>query len=256
MDVRSAELSKYAANAMLAARISFMNELARLAEALGADIEQIRHAMGSDPRIGTHFLYAGCGYGGSCLPKDVQALLQTARAAGMELDLLRAVNTTNVKQQTLLAERVVARFGEDLHGMRFALWGLAFKPGTDDVRAAPSLATIRALCARGAAVVAWDPLARQNAAKALGELPGVSYADDALAALSGANALLVMTEWRALHSPDFHEMRNHLREPVIFDGRNLYDPLLMAELGFEYYGVGRGTTVRRAAGASIQEKAA
>jgi UDPglucose 6-dehydrogenase len=245
MDVRSAELSKYAANAMLATRISFMNELAGLAELLGADIEHVRNSMGSDPRIGTHFLYAGCGYGGSCLPKDVQALLQTAQSAGSELQLLNAVDATNRKQQTILADRVVNRFGNDLHGLQFALWGLAFKPGTDDVRAAPSLATIRALHERGASITAWDPLAQRNAAKALGALTRLTYVGDPMLALEGADALLVMTEWRALRSPDLQEMRNRLRQPVIFDGRNVYEPGLMASLRFEYYGIGRGASMRR-----------
>ena len=239
MDLRSAELTKYAANAMLATRISFINEIALLAEQLGADIEQVRRGIGSDPRIGPQFLYPGCGYGGSCFPKDVRALLATAQGQGQPLRLLEAVDEVNRHQKQLLAARVVERFGADLGGRRFALWGLAFKPDTDDMREAPSRTLIEALLARGATVCAHDPVAMDESRRLFGEAPGLSHAESPMAALQGADALVIVTEWKAYRSPDFEAMRQRLRQPVIFDGRNLYDPALMAALGFDYKPIGR-----------------
>ncbi|HXV08391.1 MAG TPA: UDP-glucose/GDP-mannose dehydrogenase family protein [Burkholderiales bacterium] len=243
MDVRSAELTKYAANAMLATRISFMNELANLAERLGADIEQVRRGIGSDPRIGYHFLYAGCGYGGSCFPKDVQALQRTAADNGMQLRVLQAVEQVNHDQKRLLLAKVVRRFGERLDGRRFALWGLAFKANTDDMREAPSRAVIDGLLERGARVHAYDPAAEQEARRLYAGQPGLDYAATPMAALDGADALIIVTEWKEFRSPDFEEIRTRLREPVLFDGRNLYDPALVRSAHLEYHGVGRGTGV-------------
>lgn len=239
MDVRSAELTKYAANAMLATRISFMNELALLAERLGADIEQVRKGIGSDPRIGYHFLYPGIGYGGSCFPKDVQALQRTARAAGMELKLLAAVEAVNAQQKSVITRKIVRRFGEDLSGRTIALWGLAFKPNTDDMREAPSLVLIRELRALGAKVVAFDPVAMDEARHLLGADSGVALADNPNDALANADALAIVTEWKIFRSPDFDAVRSALKSPVIFDGRNLYEPEAMKQLGFEYYPIGR-----------------
>ena len=239
MDVRSAELTKYAANAMLATRISFMNELANLAEALGADIEMVRQGIGSDPRIGYQFLYPGCGYGGSCFPKDVQALGRTASDAGGQLRVLRAVEEANAFQKGVLGRKVARRFGEDLGGRRFALWGLAFKPNTDDMREAPSRAVIADLLARGASVCAYDPVAMDEARRTLGAEPRVSYADSPLAALTGADALVIVTEWKEFRSPDLEEMKRRLKAPLVFDGRNLYDPAQMRNAGFEYFAIGR-----------------
>ncbi|HUW37183.1 MAG TPA: UDP-glucose/GDP-mannose dehydrogenase family protein [Rhodocyclaceae bacterium] len=237
MDVRSAELTKYAANAMLATRISFMNELANLAEKLGADIELVRAGIGADPRIGYQFLYAGCGYGGSCFPKDVRALIKTAHDAGQDLQLLSAVEAANEAQKRVLAAKVVKRFGADLSGRRFALWGLAFKPNTDDMREAPSLVLIEELLVRGASVCAFDPVAMIEARRLLGDR--IAFADTPLAALAGADALLVVTEWKEFRSPDFAAIRARLRQPVIFDGRNLYDPEHLAGMGIEYHAIGR-----------------
>jgi UDPglucose 6-dehydrogenase len=243
MDVRSAELTKYAANAMLATRISFMNELANLAERLGADIEQVRRGIGSDPRIGYHFLYAGCGYGGSCFPKDVQALQRTAADNGMQLRVLQAVEQVNHDQKRLLLAKVMRRFGERLDGRRFALWGLAFKANTDDMREAPSRAVIDGLLERGARVLAYDPAAEQEARRLYAGRPGLDYAATPMAALDGADALIVVTEWKEFRSPDFADIRSRLREPVLFDGRNLYDPAMVRSAGLEYHGVGRGAGV-------------
>ena len=240
MDVRSAELTKYAANAMLATRISFMNELANLAERLGADIEQVRRGIGSDPRIGYHFLYAGTGYGGSCFPKDVKALQRTGTQSGLDLHLLEAVEHVNDAQKGMLVRKIARRFGENLSGRRFALWGLAFKPNTDDMREAPSLVVIDGLLSRGAAISAYDPVAVHEAQRILGDRAGLNYADSPIAALEGADALVIVTEWKEFRSPDFDEVRKRLREPVIFDGRNLYDPEMMRACGIDYYGVGRG----------------
>lgn len=240
MDVRSAEFTKYAANAMLATRISFMNELALLAQDLGADIEQVRLGIGTDPRIGTHFLYAGVGYGGACFPKDVQALLHTGAGAGHTLGILQAVQAANLRQRQTLVDRVLTRFGPQLHGHRFALWGLAFKPGTDDVREAPSLHVIRALLAQGAQVCAYDPVATESAQRALGPLEGLDYASTAQAALQDADALIIVTEWKEFRSPDFAGMARALRQPVVFDGRNLFDPGDMRAHGLQYHAMGRG----------------
>jgi UDPglucose 6-dehydrogenase len=239
MDVRSAELTKYAANAMLATRISFMNELANLAERLGADIEQVRKGIGSDPRIGYHFLYAGVGYGGSCFPKDVQALLRTARDTGGRLPILEAVEDVNRSQKKVLGTKIVARFGESLKGRRFAVWGLAFKPNTDDMREAPSRAVIGDLIARGATITAYDPVAIPEARKAIGPVPGVTYAQSPIEALDGADALVIVTEWTEFRSPDFPAMRARLRAAVVFDGRNLYDPEEVRRHGLEYHSIGR-----------------
>ena len=239
MDVRSAELTKYAANAMLATRISFMNELANLAERLGADIEQVRKGIGSDPRIGYHFLYPGAGFGGSCFPKDVQALRRTARQHGMELAILGAVHDVNERQKQVPVDKVVARFGESLAGRRFALWGLSFKPNTDDMREAPSLVIIEALLARGATVNAYDPVAMDVARTVLEGRAGVTLCDSARAALHGCDGLLIATEWKEFRSPDFDAIRAELKHPVIIDGRNLYDPARVADAGIEYYPIGR-----------------
>ena len=240
MDVRSAELTKYAANAMLATRISFMNELANLAETLGADIELVRQGIGSDPRIGWHFLYAGCGYGGSCFPKDVKALVRTGHESGHDLLLLNAVELANEAQKLRLVDKIVTRFGEDLSGMRFALWGLAFKPNTDDMRDAPSRVILAELFRRGATAVAYDPVAMDEARRIFGDEPRLSYVERPMAAVDGADALVIVTEWKEFRSPDFERIRAALKHPVIFDGRNMYDPAVMREAGVEYHGIGRG----------------
>ncbi len=239
MDVRSAELTKYAANAMLATRISFMNELANLAEKLGADIELVRQGIGSDPRIGYHFLYPGCGYGGSCFPKDVQALERTAREAGQQLKILAAVEAANEAQKHVLIEKITARFGNDLSGMTFALWGLAFKPNTDDMREAPSLVLIEELFARGAKVRAYDPVAAHEAQRILGDEPRLTYAANPMDALEGCDALAIVTEWKEFRSPDFDVIKGKLKHPVIFDGRNLYEPKTPRAAGLEYFAIGR-----------------
>lgn len=239
MDVRSAELTKYAANAMLATRISFMNELANLAERLGADVEQVRKGIGSDPRIGYHFLYAGVGYGGSCFPKDVQALIRTAQDAGGQLPILEAVEEVNQEQKHVLARKITAKFGEQLTGRRFAIWGLAFKPNTDDMREAPSRPLIEALLSRGATVTAYDPVAIPEAKRTLAAHPGLAYADSPVAALEDADALVIVTEWTEFRSPDFPALRARLKTGMIFDGRNLYDPEEVRRHGLEYHSIGR-----------------
>ncbi|MBT0961945.1 UDP-glucose dehydrogenase family protein [Denitromonas iodatirespirans] len=239
MDVRSAELTKYAANAMLATRISFMNELANLAETLGADIELVRQGIGSDPRIGWHFLYAGCGYGGSCFPKDVKALIRTGSEHGHELKLLGAVEAANEVQKHVLVDKIVRRFGEDLTGRHFALWGLAFKPNTDDMRDAPSRVIIHELFKRGATVAAYDPVAMQEAERIFGDESRLSYAGRPKSALDNADALVIVTEWKEFRSPDFEAIKSRLKQPVIFDGRNMYDPALIRGEGIEYFGIGR-----------------
>jgi UDPglucose 6-dehydrogenase len=240
MDVRSAELTKYAANAMLATRISFMNEIANLADALGADIEHVRQGIGSDPRIGYHFLYPGAGYGGSCFPKDVKALQHTGAQHGRPLRVLAAVEAVNEAQKTRLIEKIVARLGGNLVGKKFALWGLAFKPDTDDMREAPSRAIIAGLLERGASVAAYDPVAIAEARRVFGETPGLSFASSPMAAVTGADALLVVTEWKEFRSPEFAEIRRQLKQPLLFDGRNLFDPALVRAAGIEYFGIGRG----------------
>jgi UDPglucose 6-dehydrogenase len=239
MDVRSAELTKYAANAMLATRISFMNELALLADRMGADIEMVRQGIGSDPRIGYHFLYAGCGYGGSCFPKDVKALIRTARDEGQALKVLQAVEDANDAQKLVLVEKIVAKFGEDLSGRRFALWGLAFKPNTDDMREAPSRVIIGELFRRGATITAYDPVAMTETQRIYGEEPRLTYADKPMDALDGADALVIVTEWKEFRSPDFERIRTMLKQPVIFDGRNLYEPEVPRSFGIEYSAIGR-----------------
>lgn len=239
MDVRSAELTKYAANAMLATRISFMNELANLAERLGADIELVRQGIGSDPRIGYHFLYAGAGYGGSCFPKDVKALIRTARTAGQELQILGAVEVANEAQKAVIGRKVVERFGESLAGRHFALWGLAFKPNTDDMREAPSIVLVEELIRRGATVSAYDPVAMTEATRIFGDQPKLTYAENPMAALEGADALLIITEWKEFRSPDFDAIKARLKQPLIIDGRNLYDPATVRRYGISYNAIGR-----------------
>ncbi|MEY3251124.1 MAG: hypothetical protein RL227_97 [Pseudomonadota bacterium] len=239
MDLKSAEFTKYAANAMLATRISFMNELALLAERVGADIEAVRKGIGTDPRIGTHFLYPGTGYGGSCFPKDVKALIHTGRDNGMELTILQAVEDVNERQKQVLVNKIVAQFGEDLTGRSFAMWGLAFKPNTDDMREAPSRVIAEALTTRGATVRAYDPVAMPEAARVMEDLPGVSFVSNQAEALPGADALVIVTEWKEFRNPDFDAIKAALKQPLIFDGRNLYDPKLMTMLGIDYRAIGR-----------------
>jgi UDPglucose 6-dehydrogenase len=239
MDVRSAELTKYASNAMLATRISFMNELSRLAERLGADIEMVRRGMGADPRIGTHFLYPGVGYGGSCFPKDVKALIHMGRQEGLDLGLMQAVEATNERQKQVLVDKVTAHYGQDLSGRTLAVWGLAFKPNTDDMREAPSRVIVAELLARGARIQAYDPAAMEEARRVFGPLDGLHYAESAQAALEGADALCILTEWKEYRTPDFDSLRTTLQEPLVFDGRNLYDPALMKAMGLNYRAVGR-----------------
>ncbi|MBT9493267.1 MAG: UDP-glucose/GDP-mannose dehydrogenase family protein [Paucibacter sp.] len=241
MDLRSAEFTKYAANAMLATRISFMNELALLAEKVGADIELVRRGIGSDPRIGYSFLYAGAGYGGSCFPKDVKALVQAAQAEGVSLRVLAAVEQANERQKMVLVDKVVARFGADLTGRHFAIWGLAFKPNTDDMREAPALVVVRELIRLGATVAAYDPVAMPEAKRLLGDLSALSFCERAEQALDGADALVLVTEWKEFKSPDFDAIKAALKQPVVFDGRNQYEPSLMKVLGLEHHGIGRGS---------------
>lgn len=250
MDVRSAEFTKYAANAMLATRISFMNELANLADNVGVDIEAVRRGIGSDPRIGHSFLYAGAGYGGSCFPKDVQALERTARHYEQDLQILRAVESVNDKQKLVLGRKVLSRFGAYLGGKHFAIWGLAFKPNTDDMREAPARVLIRQLLDAGATVAVYDPVAMPEARRVLtldlsaAELARVRFADSPMDTLTGAEALAIVTEWKAFRSPDFDKIKAALKHAVIFDGRNLFEPEVMAELGFEYHGIGRSVLTR------------
>ncbi len=239
MDNRSAELTKYAANTMLATKISLMNELANLAERLGADIERIRVGIGSDPRIGFSFIYPGCGYGGSCFPKDVQALQRTAADAGYEAELIQAVEAVNNRQKHRLFEKVRQHFDGDLAGKTIALWGLAFKPNTDDMRCAPSRPLMEALWEAGAAVQAHDPAAMDEARRLYGDQSALTLFDSPEAALEGADALVVVTEWNVFRSPDFRAIKASLKDPVIFDGRNIYDPQLLESEGITYYGIGR-----------------
>jgi UDPglucose 6-dehydrogenase len=247
MDVHSAEFTKYAANAMLATRISFMNELANLADKVGVDIEAVRHGIGADPRIGYSFLYAGCGYGGSCFPKDVLALERTANEYGQDLLILKAVEQVNERQKHVLGNKVVSRFGDDLRGHHFAVWGLAFKPNTDDMREAPSRVLIRELVGRGATVAVYDPVALREARRVLevdlSDVPDgyrqVRFCDNQVEALTGADALIIVTEWKTFRSPDFGQIRSLLKNPVVFDGRNLFEPWALASAGIEYHGIGR-----------------
>ena len=239
MDVRSAELTKYAANAMLATRISFMNELANLADALGADIEHVRRGIGSDPRIGYRFLYPGAGYGGSCFPKDVKALQATAGHHGRPLRILAAVEAVNDAQKKLLLEKITQRLGPDLANKTFAVWGLAFKANTDDMREASSQTLVRGLLDRGASVMAYDPVAMEEARRVFGTIARLRYAASPMDAVTGADAVVVVTEWQEFRSPDFGELKRALRLPLLFDGRNLFDPREVRAAGLEYFGIGR-----------------
>ena len=239
MDIRSAELTKYAANAMLATKISFMNELANLAEKLGADIEMVRRGIGSDSRIGYAFIYPGCGYGGSCFPKDVQALERTAHEVGYEARLLSAVEAVNKIQKRRVFEKIQDHFNGDLKGKTIALWGLAFKPNTDDMREAPSRVLMEAIWAAGGRVQAHDPVAMEECRRIYGDRPDLVYAETPEEAAQEADALAVVTEWKLYRSPDFETIKQQLKQPVIFDGRNIYDPNRLREMGFHYYGIGR-----------------
>jgi UDPglucose 6-dehydrogenase len=244
MNVRDAEMTKYAANAMLATKISFMNEIAGICEHLGVDVENVRKGIGSDTRIGYSFIYPGCGYGGSCFPKDVKALIKTATDTGIRPCLLAAVEERNNRQKQVLGDKIKSRFGPDLTGRCLALWGLAFKPGTDDIREAAAIVFLQDVMAAGATVQAYDPVAMTQASK---ELPGewlasgrLTLMDDPYQVLENADALALVTEWKAFRQPDFKRMRQAMKKPVIFDGRNQYDPEEVAEFGFEYHGIGRG----------------
>jgi UDPglucose 6-dehydrogenase len=240
MDARSAELTKYAANVMLATRISLMNEFANLADRLGADIEDVRRGIGSDPRIGFNFIYPGAGYGGSCFPKDVRALLHTATANGYDAQIVRGVERVNERQKQVLMEKILDHFGGSVAGRTFAIWGLAFKPNTDDMREAPSRVLMEGLWERGAFVRAYDPAAGTEASRLYPKQPNLTVCDRRDATLEGADALVVMTEWNEFRSPDFGALKAQLGQPVIFDGRNLFDPDYLSQLGFSYYGIGRG----------------
>jgi UDPglucose 6-dehydrogenase len=241
MDVRSAELTKYAANAMLATRISFMNELANLAELLGADIESVRKGIGSDPRIGYDFLYPGCGYGGSCFPKDVKALISTGKNNDYDLKVLNAVEAANDAQKEVLTKKIKNYFGENLAGKHFALWGLAFKPNTDDMREASSRVLIADLLAAGATITAYDPVAMNEAKRIFKGIHGISYGASPSEALNNADALVIVTEWKEFRSQDFTHIKHKLKSNIIFDGRNIYDPLMVKNAGLEYYAIGRPT---------------
>jgi len=239
MDIRSAELTKYAANAMLATKISFMNELSNLAERLGADIEQVRHGIGADPRIGYHFIYPGCGYGGSCFPKDVQALERTANQNGYQAELLQAVESVNKRQKQVLFNKINGHFNGELQDKTIAIWGLAFKPNTDDMREAPSRTLMEALWATGARVQAFDPEAMEETARIYGDQSGLSLCSSADQALEGADALVIVTEWSEFRSPNIELLKQRLKAGVIFDGRNLYDPETIRDAGLTYYAIGR-----------------
>ncbi|HWK73909.1 MAG TPA: UDP-glucose/GDP-mannose dehydrogenase family protein [Povalibacter sp.] len=243
MDVRSSELTKYAANAMLATKISFMNELANLAERMGADIEKVRLGIGSDPRIGYHFIYPGCGYGGSCFPKDVQALERSARDHSFNAELMTAVEAVNKRQKSVLFDKINRYFDGKLAGRTVAVWGLAFKPNTDDMREAPSRTLIEALWAAGAKVRAYDPVASHEAQRIFGERKDLAIVNSATEALEGADALAIVTEWQEFRSPDFEAIKTQLAQPVIFDGRNLYDPGFVKRFGLNYYAIGRGDSL-------------
>jgi UDPglucose 6-dehydrogenase len=248
MGLEDAEMTKYAANAMLATKISFMNEIADLCERLGVDVENVRLGIGSDSRIGYAFIYPGCGYGGSCLPKDVRALIHAAGEAGVESAILEAVEKRNAAQKRRLYEKIIARFGPDLDGLTIAVWGLAFKPGTDDLREAPSLALIESVLGAGAQVKAYDPAAmdaaRRSLPRAWFERGALALAEHQYDALEGADALVLVTEWKPFRNPDFHAMKRIMKQPIIFDGRNQYDPRHLREQGFEYYCIGRGNAGR------------
>mgnify|MGYP000958287377 FL=1 len=239
MSIRSAEMTKYAANALLATKISFINEISRLCEAYGADVEEVRNGIGSDSRIGYKFIYPGVGYGGSCFPKDIKALIHMSSAVAYDSRILKAVEAVNQDQKHLLVQKLISHFGQNLKGKTFAVWGLAFKPQTDDMREAPAIVIIRALIAAGAKIRAFDPVAMQEAKRIFGNLEGLSLCGDEYEALKGADAMLLITEWRQFRYPDFKRIKAELKEAVIFDGRNQYDPKALRELGFTYYGIGR-----------------
>lgn len=243
MDIRSAELTKYAANCMLATKISFMNEIANLAEKLGADIEKVRQGIGSDSRIGYHFIYPGCGYGGSCFPKDVQALIKTAEQIGYQPHLLKAVEQVNHQQKKKLFQFIQHYFKQDIKGKTLALWGLSFKPNTDDMREASSRVLLEALWEAGVNVRAYDPEAMAEAARIYGSRPDLTLVETKEAALSGADGLVICTEWQSFRAPDFQFIKDALNNPVIFDGRNLYDPMRLAKTGLTYYAIGRGASI-------------
>ncbi|MBA3980999.1 MAG: UDP-glucose 6-dehydrogenase [Alcanivorax sp.] len=245
MDIRSAELTKYAANAMLATKISFMNEMANLAERLGADIEHVRHGIGSDPRIGYHFIYPGCGYGGSCFPKDVQALERIARGVGYEAQILAAVEAVNHRQKETLFTKLSAAFDGDLKGRNIAVWGLSFKPNTDDMREAPSRTLMEAVWAAGGRITAYDPEAMKETRRIYGEREDLTLVEDRKAALQGADALVICTEWKEFRVMDFATLKKTLKTPVLVDGRNLFDPETVKAAGLMYYAVGRGDSVIR-----------
>ncbi len=239
MDIASAEMTKYTANAMLATKISFMNEISNICERVGADVNKVRMGIGSDSRIGFHFIYAGCGYGGSCFPKDVQALIKTSEDFGYEAKILNAVEDVNAKQKLVIPTKVIKRFGEDLSGMSFALWGLAFKPDTDDMREAASITIVNELTKRGAKIRAYDPKAEEEAKTCyLKDNKNVEYFDSKYTTLLGADAMILVTEWKEFRVPDFGEMKKRLKNPIIFDGRNQYDAKQMRKYGFEYYQIG------------------
>jgi UDPglucose 6-dehydrogenase len=243
MDVRSAELTKYAANAMLATKISFMNEMANIAERVGADIEMVRHGIGSDPRIGYSFIYPGAGYGGSCFPKDVQALERTAKQHGYSAQILEAVEAVNHRQKSKLFELIERHFHGEIRGKTFAVWGLAFKPNTDDMRESSSRTLLTKLWAAGAKVRAYDPEAMHEAARIFGDRDDLALVDSPEAALRGADAVVVVTEWKAFWSPDFSRIKAAIKYPVVFDGRNIYEPAAVEAAGLAYYGIGRGRTI-------------
>ena len=239
MDIRSSELTKYAANSMLATKISFMNELSNLADSLGADIESVRIGIGSDPRIGYSFIYPGCGYGGSCFPKDVKALIATAREVGYKAELLESVEAVNERQKNVLPDKINKHFGEDLSGKTFAVWGLSFKPNTDDMREAPSRVLMDALWSQGATVQAYDPVAMDEAKHLYPDHAGLKLTETAMEAVEGADALIIMTEWNEFRSPSWDGLKKSLKDPVIFDGRNLYEPSVVADNSIQYYCIGR-----------------
>lgn len=238
MDVRSAEMTKYASNAMLATRISFMNEIANICERVGANVNQVRKGMGSDSRIGYSFLYAGCGYGGSCFPKDVQALMKTAGDNGYDARILKSVEAVNYDQKRILVQKILKKYGEDLTGKIFALWGLAFKPETDDMREAASIVIVRELTRRGANIKAFDPKATETARRVLSDVEGITYEQSKYAALCDVDAMILVTEWKEFRSPDFDEMKARMKSPVIFDGRNQYNAQILKDFGFEYHQIG------------------
>jgi UDPglucose 6-dehydrogenase len=239
MSIRSAEMTKYAANALLATKISFINEISRLCDAYGADVEEVRNGIGSDSRIGYKFIYPGVGYGGSCFPKDIKALIHMSTEVSCDSRILQAVEEVNKDQKRLLVQKVIKHFGTDLAGKTFAIWGLAFKPQTDDMREAPSIVIINALLELGARVKAYDPVAMHEAGRIFGDTPGISLCNDEYEALKDADGMLLITEWRQFRYPDFKRIKGEMKEPVIFDGRNQYDPQALRDMGFSYYGIGR-----------------